>query len=359
MAGSGRAPTRDDQHRLRDRSAQWPVPDGLMTLNELLNSDLSTILALLRQGFDWWVGQLRDLVPQRLREDRIAPAMLVHVADDGGLVAPVAPVRHPIVVIPRAAALVREIAAPAMSRSDAHKMVSLDIDRYFPVPASELLTAVATPVVTATGLTIGAAAIGRAYGQTLANSLADAAVAPARILIGDRTTEPDTRFDLLPAMRDAGLVITARSPAPRLWAIVGFLVALNIGLSIWRDVAATAQMRDRVEAQAPAARIAATITQRLRHGEQVVAQAEARRRAGRALAVLDATSRALPLEAWVQRLTWQDGTLRLAGYRSASLNVAAALKRDPFFASVRNASGERLAATSNGQPFDLVVEVRR
>ena len=330
-----------------------------MTLQQLLNSDLSTIMALLRQLFDWWIGQLRDLIPARLREDRISLDVLVHATLDGHVGRPSDGVRNPIVVIPHAAALVRDIAAPAMSRSDAKKMVSLDIDRYFPVPTSELLVAIASPVTTPTGTDVSIAAINRTYGRALATSIAEAGLKPARIMIGENGRSPDPRFDLLPPMRDAQLIDQMRSPAPMLWAVVGFLAAFNIGLAIWRDAAVTGSMRDLVEAQAPAARIVTEISQRLRRGERVVALAQDRRSRGGVLAVLDVTTRTLPMEAWVQRLTWQDDSLRLAGYRGASVNVVTSLKRNAFFAGVRNASGERLAATTNGQPFDVVVERRR
>ncbi len=331
-----------------------------MTLNELLNSDLATIVALLRQAFDWWVGQLRDLVPERLRGNAVASGIFVHASSAGELATGTVPAKHQVVVVPHAAALVRDIAAPPMSRSDARKMVTFGIERYFPVPTAELLTVVASPEVVGGGLSVAAAAVTRTFAISLAASIIRAGLDPERVMIADRLHAGgvDTRFDLLPAMRAAELLPQRTSPAPTLWAVVGFMVLANVGIAVWQDVARTSQMADLVDAQQPAARIATTITGRLKRGEQLVVAADRRRRHGGPLAVLDATTRALPPTAWVQRLTWQDGSLRLAGYRSATSNVVAALKKEPLFSGVRNASGERLAATSNGEPFDVVMATR-
>lgn len=329
-----------------------------MTPGELLNSDMSTILAALKSGVDWWLDELKAMVPERWRRDGVPTGDLIRVAADGTLPAETSPTAQ-VLVVPSGQVLVREIAAPAMSRRDAEAMVALDTARYFPIPEGDLLVSVGTPVPGDNGLTVPAAAMLRSLGETMAVGIAETRVRPLRIMAATTTGGVDPRFDFLPAMRDADLVPKRKSRAALWWAVVAFLFALNLAMIVWRDVAATDRMEDAVAAQAPAVGIAKRIEGRIRRNDRLVADAARHKREGGPVPMLAAVSRSLPTTAWVQRMTWEGRALRIAGFRTPDTDLVAALRRDPAFAKVRNAAGERPAITSNGQPFDVVIGMRR
>jgi Tfp pilus assembly protein PilN len=328
-----------------------------MTVNDLLNSDLSTILALLRRGFDWWTDELRAMIPTRLRATATNQCPTIAVTPDGDIPAP-CPGRLCTVLIPESQALIRPISAPSMARADLEAMVALNADRYFPVPAETLVLALDAGQVRNGQRTAGLAAIKRDFAIRVAATVTKGELQPIRIALQSPDGTEDERFDFLPAFRSAGLLPKSRSRAQFWWAICGFMVVANLAIMIWRDVEATNRMEALVSSQNAAVSVSRRISQRIMRNDVILKRADEQRRSGGPVSVIAALSRSLPAEAWVQRLTWEGHNLRITGFRSSGTDVIAALRREPSFAKVRYASGERPAATSNGLPFDLTIELR-
>jgi len=332
-----------------------------VTLNELLNSDLSTIARAARRGFDWWIGELRALLPDRVRQWQSGTTPVVAFDAERGLATTdAAPSARPVVVVSGSSVLTREIATPPMSQDDLSRMLSLNIERYLPLPADAVLLATAPRRDRRDDgmMLTDIAALPVARAAALAADIRSAALNPRAVRIGDQTSTPDPRFDFLPAMRAAGLVARAPSTVQNWWAVVAALAVLNLATIIWRDAAAVDRLQALTDAQRPAVAIAQRMTARMRQADAIVQRAAARRRDGNALGVLAATTLAVPDGAWVQRYSWDGPTLRLTGYRSRDADVAAALRKAPPFASVKSAQTDSVAEIAAGQPFDLVARLR-
>ena len=177
--------------------------------------------------------------------------------------------------------------------------------------------------------------------------------------------EGEAVLDFLPAMRSAGALGRTRGRAGLWWTAVAALVALNVGCWIWRDSRSLSDLQAAVTAQQPQVQRVAALRASL------IAEIQRRRGLAAALAAdeplraLDAVSRALPDQAWVQRATFAPASIRLAGYHTPGVDVVAALKREPLLANVQSVSSEG-AASDNGagagagraaDPFDVAADI--
>jgi Tfp pilus assembly protein PilN len=332
-----------------------------MTLNELLNSDLATIGREARRGFDWWIGELRALLPDRLKSWQTGTTPVL--AFDGTVLATGdgKSDSRPVVVVSGASVLTREITTPPMSRDDLERMLALNAERYLPLPAGAVLLAMAGRADRSVDgmMLTDIAALPVARAAALAEALRRIAIIPRAVRIGDTSSRPDPRFDFLPAMRAAGLVERADARVRNWWVVVAVLAVLNVATIIWRDTAAVNRLEALTDAQRPAVAIAQRMTTRMRQADAIVQRAVIRRREQSALGVLAATTAAVPDGAWVQSYAWDGLTLRLTGYRARDADVAAALRKSPVFASVKSAQTDSIAEIAAGQPFDLAAQIKR
>lgn len=337
-----------------------------MTAGRLLDADMTTIGRMIAQGFRWWIDELAALVPPRWRGDggdRGPQAWYdgtLHAARDGRPIGPLAAAaRGPAtILIAPDLCLTRTLDRPAVSPRDLARMLALDGDRIMPMPAGSMLVAGRVASAAADGVHVVVEAAGLPIGvaRDLLAAAAAADIVPVRVAL-DPPTDPAARIDFLPAMRDAGLIVGDRSVAATWWAVVAFLFALNLGLLIWRDHASVARLRQIVDAQRPAVSVARAIGARVAGADRIArASADARARHD-ALGMLAGVTRALPDGAWVQRLSWDGASVRLAGYRARDANVVTALRAAPGFAGVRNTSSDAVAEVPAGQPFDVTARL--
>jgi general secretion pathway protein L len=117
-----------------------------MTLQELLNADVSSIGQWARQGFAWWIDELSTLLPVNWRNWFSARTRrLVEPLAAGGwrqwqngkLLAPAQAARAAKggvgLILPADAVLLRRLEFPRVPLSDVRRMVALDIDRLSPL----------------------------------------------------------------------------------------------------------------------------------------------------------------------------------------------------------------------------------
>lgn len=334
-----------------------------MTLTELLNSDLTTLTAEARRGFNWWIDELASLVPPSLRTfgTRASNALVWNgsheITDAAG--SALSPGANAAVLVPHDQVLVREVTIPAMTRADLTRMIDLSGDRYFPMPReSVLLTSTVQPHRRDDGtMQTDLAAFPIINAKVLADVLGSAAIIPRAIHLVGEDGRADLRFDFLPAMRAAGLVAGARNTGQIWWALVGIFAALNLATLVWRDTADVERLQALTEAQRPAVAVAQRMVARMRTLDAVARSGSERRGLDNPLQVLALVSAAVPNGAWVQRYAWNGAALQLTGYRARDADVAAALRRVPGFANVKSAQTDSIAETTTGQPFDLTVEI--
>lgn len=333
-----------------------------MTVSDLLNSDMKTIVGEVRRGFAWWVDELRSLVPRRMREWSTTKTPTIFFGAQEDLAATSVEFRtSPIILISERAVLRRDVTTPAMSRGDFAQMLALNSERYFPVPGAALILAQATGVAAADNgmMQIGVAALPLGHAQALAGALKATRITPRAICIGDRNLNADLRFNFLPGMRAAGLIPPPSRSRALWWTVVAAFALLNLMALILRDAAENDRLRALVEAQRPALAVAQKMTSQMRAFNTVAQEAAAKRTQSEPLALLAETTLALPDGAWVQRFAWDGEALRLTGYRARDGDVVAALRRSTRFVSVKSAQTDSMGETLTGQPFDLTAEVRR
>jgi len=326
----------------------------------ILDADMTTLGRMIASGFRWWIDELAELVPERLRGRGGAARVWLHF--DGhalterraGQSAAVAATRATTlpVRIARDLCLIRDLPLPAISARDLERMVLIDADRVMPMPPGAMIVAgriaatdPATRMITAE---IAGLPVDRA--RTLVAALAAAQVTSSQIGLAD---DSPRGVDFLSAFRAQGLLAPRSSAAAGWWAIVAFLFALNIGLLVWRDHQSVARLQQIVDGQQPAVLAARTISRRVAASERIAAQSVAARRRAAPLALLGQVSAAIPPGAWVQRLHWDGATVRIAGYKPRTADVLGALRRQPAFADVRNAAADTVGDVPAGQPFDI------
>ncbi len=345
-----------------------------MRLGELLDADIAVLGPKLfdsaRTGLDWWLEELQGMVPASLRAaggsgrrliaERQGAGRYVLVGRDGRA-RPHAPGRSPVqaaLQLADDAVLVRRLNAPPLPGRDLRRMMALDVDRLTPFRAGEVYIDVVLPPPPPGSLATRPVLVG-----VVARAVADLAVMEARAaglepagLIA--AGEGEAVLDFLPAMRSAGALGRSRGGAGLWWTAVAALVALNVGFWIWRDSRSLADLQVAVAAQQPQVQRVAALRASL--------MAEMQRRRGLAAALaadeplraLDAVSRALPDQAWVQRATFAAASIRLAGYHTPGVDVVAALKREPLLANVQSVSSEGAAGASGaGDPFDVSADL--
>ncbi|RIA46317.1 hypothetical protein DFR49_0856 [Hephaestia caeni] len=341
-----------------------------MSAKGILDADMATIGRWLSQGMRWWVGELEQLLPTRLRfagSDGLPRLSfvgdgLLPETDSNGRIGkpPLRPGARVAILVPSDLCLARVIERPVLGERDLQRMAAFEGDSVLPFPPGTMVVAArrigsgsepSKVRVEVAGLPIDTA-------RAIADAALEAKVVPTRIALDDNAVSARP-IDFAPAMREAGLLPRLRSATPLVWAVVGSLVAINVGILVWRDVAAVERLEGVVEAQQPAVTVAQTITRRIDQDRALVAGSLARRREHDALAGLAAVSKALPEGAWLQRYVWDGPSLKLTGYKPPRTDVAGSLRRSGGFAEVRSMNDDIQAEVPAGEPFDVGAKIVR
>lgn len=338
-----------------------------MNARVLLDADMRTIGQWLLQGWRWWIDELRALVPSRLRPTAIDStprfavergALVALASGKGGIAMLPKAGRRVTIAIPAGDCLVRTITRPAIGERDLQRMVAFEAASLLPIPpGSALVAARVAGAAEASGkIRIDVAGLPIENAREVARLVVGAGVVPLAVVLAE-TNRQAPPLDFAPAMRAAGLLARRRSATPLLWGLVAVLLASNIVLWIWRDAAQVAQFERLVAEQQPAVTIAQAIARRGEQDRRLIARSLALRRVRDPLQAIAAVSGALPTGAWLQRLAWDGGSVRLAGYRPARADVATALRRSGRFADVRTMGESTQATMPTGEPFDLAAKV--
>jgi hypothetical protein len=332
----------------------------------ILDMDMTSLGASLREGWDWWTGELAAMVPARWQPQGrklSGPSAAFDTEGDlwldGAVLEPVADsARRRLlpVVLPPAAAIATRTMLPRLAPRDLTRMVVLELDRLLPFPPG---TAIAGARVLA-----GEAEPGHARVPTLVAGMpqkrAAALVEEARargiepLALLWRSPEDETvTIDLLPALVESGAITVRRDSRPFWWGLVAALFLANAGLMIWRDIAATNSFAAEVEAQAATGAAARSLAGRLARETALRKTLVAERDANDPLSMLALTTVALPDGAWVQRYVWTGETLRITGYKAPGSDIQTALRRTGRFASLQTSVSDPTAEGGGGQPFDI------
>lgn len=332
----------------------------------ILDMDMTSLGAALREGWDWWTGELAAMVPARwqTKERKLSGPRAAFDAEgalwlDGAALDPVAEgARRQLmpVVLPPAAAIATRSMLPRLAPRDLSRMVALELDRLLPFPPG---TAIAGARALAEQAEPGHARVPTLVAgmpQARAAALVEAArtrgIEPLALLWQSPDDEALT-IDLLPALVASGAITPRRDSRPFWWGLVAALFLANVGLMIWRDIAATSAFAAEVEAQATTGSAARALAGRLAREAALRRQLVAERDANDPLGLLALTTIALPEGAWVQRYVWTGESLRITGYKAPGSDIQTALRRTGRFASLQTSVSDPTAEGGGGQPFDV------
>jgi general secretion pathway protein L len=347
----------------------------------------------LRQFWTWWTGELAPLVPPAVRQFFVPPhdrlvievsgeVMKVSRSGDGPpgevLRLPLPGTggdgatggRHPklafdveetILVLPEAEALTRPLSLPLAAEENLREVLSFEMDRYTPFPASEVY-----------------------YDCVITDRDAQNHTLDARLVFSPRTSVDR----LLEAAGRAGAtvdVVTARAPdgsnllpvnlLPADWrtrrgnerqlriALAGLCAALAIvvvTLPIVRKDRVIAELTDRVEAASAVAHEG----NRLRRELESMAEtsrflAEKKAREVMAVELIDEISRVLSDETWLYRLDVSHEEVHLHGESTVSASLIEAVESSPLFENARFRSQVVQVAGTAADRFHLSADITR
>ena len=333
-----------------------------MSLGDILNTDLDVVSLRLREGFAWWLDELAVMAAPAFSKSRRRVKTTAERCKDGTYL--IRSADHPdrlhtpggskvlaALVLPDPVVLTRTLASPPMPERDIRRMLTLDLDRLTPFRADAAYHDIrVAPAADAGGKRqVRLGVVSRAHADAALAEAQAAGIRPAAVIA---LREDAEAFDFLPAMRASGAAETPGAASKYLWTAVGLLLALNIGLAIWRDVEDLSRLQAEVASQQP-------LVERIRllrreADEQPALARAAARAAGEPLRVLNALSEALPRDAWVQRLAWDGASVRVVGLRRNDTDVIGALRREPLFVNVRDADA---SSTASAEGFDILADV--
>lgn len=332
----------------------------------ILDMDMTSLGGALREGWDWWTGELATMVPARLQGQgrKLSGPRAVFDAEgdlwlDGAALEPVAEgARRRLlpVVLPPAAAIATRAMLPRLAPRDLARMIALESDRLLPFPPGTAIAAArALPAEAEPGqgrVPTMVAGMPQARAAALVEAARSRGIEPLALLWQSPDYEGLT-IDLLPALVASGAIMPRRDSRPFWWGLVAALFLANTGLMIWRDVAATDAFAAEVEAQAATGSAARALAGRLAREAALRKSLIAEREAHDPLSLLALTAVALPEGAWVQRYSSSAESLRITGYKAPGSDIQTALRATGRFASLQTSVSDPTAEGGGGQPFDV------
>ena len=332
----------------------------------ILDMDMTSLGGALREGWDWWTGELAAMVPARLQGQgrKLSGPRAVFDAEgdlwlDGAALEPVAEgARRRLlpVVLPPAAAIATRTMLPRLAPRDLARMIALESDRLLPFPPGTAIAAArALPAEAEPGqgrVPTMVAGMPQARAAALVEAARSRGIEPLALLWQSPDYEGLT-IDLLPALVASGAITPRRDSRPFWWGLVAALFLANTGLMIWRDVAATDAFAAEVEAQAATGSAARALAGRLAREAALRKSLIAEREAHDPLSLLALTAVALPEGAWVQRYSSSAESLRITGYKAPGSDIQTALRATGRFASLQTSVSDPTAEGGGGQPFDV------
>lgn len=345
-----------------------------MTLQELLNADVSSIGDWARQGFAWWIDELSALLPPALRARLSSrPRRLIEPQAGGGWrhwqngrpLSPVQAGRVPDaavgLMLPTEAVLVRRLELPRLPLSDIRRMVALDIDRLSPL-AADLIYFDLEIADRDAGEGKQAVLLGIAPREVVERSLDEARASgfqPGVIGAALADGSPNYRFNFLPALKAARGEADGSRVLRYWWAAIGVLLVLNLAGLVLRDMREVDRLRQAVADQQTAVNAALKLRRKVQNEENQRSALLAHQMQNDPLRVLNAVTRAVPASAWVERLEWNGQTLRLVGYKTGEVDMVGVLRASPAFANPRPAAPDTQVKPGVTPPFDITLDVPR
>jgi hypothetical protein len=336
----------------------------------ILDMDMAGLGTAMRTGWDWWTDELSQMVPERWRARPQTLSGPVAEFDAGGQLWLDGAALEPLadgarrrlmhVLLPAGAVMTACPLLPRVAGRDLARIVALDLDRLLPFPPGTAIAAArALPDADGAGATKTptlVAGMPLARAAALVETARDAGIEPLS-LSWQSPDDAAITLDLLSALVASGRIAARRNTRPFWWGLVAVLFLANVGLMIWRDVAATNAFAAEVAEQQATSTAARAIAARIGRETALRRTLIATREGHEPLKLLELASVALPEGAWVQRYAWTPETLRLTGYMAPGSDIQSALRRTGRFSSLQTSVSDPTAEGGGGQPFDITAAI--
>ncbi|MEI9930346.1 MAG: PilN domain-containing protein [Rhizomicrobium sp.] len=336
-----------------------------MNAKDLLNLDMETLARLLLQFWRWWTDELLAMLPPEWRErlskrSRIIAQLnsgtIVYSNADNGQILPEKPRGAIRFLLPADRVLVRHLDLPLLPISDVKRMIGLDIDRLTPFQPEQIYfdadIVSRDPENGRQDVALGV--VPREVAQHFISLLQEKKLVPASIGVAPSANAAALDFDFLSSMRDAQGSDVSQQRSLYWWAAAVVLLVVNIAFAAYRDSSNVDALRDAVDAQQTPVAIALRTRDKVGHEAAQRALLLQNKKRMSPLPVLDAVTKAMPMDAWVSRFEWNGRTVHVRGQRKTSNDIIARLEASPVLRNARSLSTETRASDSNGaQQFDL------
>lgn len=334
-----------------------------MKASDVLNADVSTVWTWVQQGFRWWFAELEAMLPSGRPRTTAADRLLAERDGSGGLRVwrsglPVSAPKQGRVelVLAEGAVLERDIDLPLLRPADQHRLLTLDMDRLTPFDPEHIWFDTTEVDGPAGGRLRRLGVVPRAEVNELLRRVNAAGLKPTRVSTGDPAQPESLRYDFLAQARQAE---RGGGRGGLAWSAVALLLAANLTLLVFRDVADVRQLRATVDSQRPAALRAVSLRRSI-ETEEARRNTLLQRRADRdPLRIVSALTRALPTGQWVRRLEWNGEAVRVSGFQRDGFDVAAALRGSPALTNPRALEAELPEPNGRGQAFDFTAAAER
>lgn len=338
-----------------------------MNIQNILNADMETLGGWLKTGFGWWVEELRAMLPATWRDSFSSRTALTAEPQGGqhyrfyrsgneiafspktnGRLTPVT------LILPSSQVLLRTMDMPLLSAKDIDRLVVLDIDRLTPFSADNIYYDVRQLARDSESgrqkIILGV--VTKNVARTAVDNARDYGL-DVKCLVA-----ADTRLDFMPKIRASEGKDDETTSRLFWWGAVAALLFINLAVLILRDVHDVNQLQSTIDGQSATANVGRQLRQHIEKDQALRDSVIARRASQEPLKILSAISQSLPDDAWVQRMTWNGQTVRLAGYKRGALDIMAALLHSAFLRNVRPSTNDNVAKSSSGQPFDVTADIK-
>ncbi len=347
---------------------------------------LAPVAAPVRGFFAWWGGELLGLVPETLRK-RLDPGLrclalhphgggyrlrvweggksrqVVDTADGRALQAAVA--RHGrragrlVLCLPRAQALFKELALPALPQPELRRALYYQIDRQTPFAARDVCFDYDLLASSRGGLRALLAVVPKRVVEHETQRLAGFGLQAAAVAVGDPDDGQAPQMRLRSGCSDE---VPARSFAsilnPLLATAACVLIAAAGHLAFQDREAAAAALAGQVREARQAADAVAKLEEEVALlRKDLTFFTDRKRTQPLAVAILLELTRILPDHTWLTELQYRDREIRIAGHSAAASDLVALIDGSEMFAEPRFRSPVTQDPTSGRERFNLTFRI--
>lgn len=348
--------------------------------------------SLVAAFFGWWIGELADLIPPSVRRllERRAPLVIVDVVEEGlavgqwtdGKLKHLMTIRDSdrgtradldrlvgrrvmrraeiVLRLPSDRALYKTMVLPGMPADELASAIFYQVDRQTPFASSDVYFDHRVLRVAAEDkrVTVELVVVPRSAVDPLRARLVNFAITPSAIDVRRTVRETRPEFNLLRSAEKA----TTRPATVFVNAVLAIatiaLVVFAVRIPLEQRRAVSAELRSELAAVRKEADAVAKLRAEIERLRNEAGLVERNKQAQSPVAiVLEELSRLLPDHTWLFEMQLSGGTIKIAGYSSASSSLIQLLDDSPLFKTPRFSSPVTADQETGQERFNLSIDL--